>query len=898
MDANLENKDLTKEQLIEQVSKLQDRINSLEKIMSVQYVTEDALNISEKNLSAIIDNNADGIVIVDTEGTVLYVNPAAEKLFGRSKNDFLGYPFGVPVSTDKTTDILTVNNGSLYIDVELRIVKVVWLKKPAYQLSIRDITERKLAEKALKESEEKCRVIFDNANDGMFLVDLKTRKFYMCNASCAQMLGYKQDEFNNLEITDIHTKEDFPFIFEQIKTMSTEKNNARGDVGFKRKNGDIFIADLSSTIIPIAGKNYLLVIFRDVSERKQMEEAIIKSEEKFSKAFQNSPDIIMISSIDDGKIIDVNESISRIGDYSKEEVIGKSSLELNFWESIDDRNKFIDELQKSGRVLNFEANFRKKSKEIFTGLISGEIIQLREVKCMLSVLHDITLRKQVEEALRESEEKFKSITENSADAIFIADQNGKYLYINKAVTTLLGFTSEEMRDKTIVDMAPKSRINEYLEIFKRLGTEGKVFAEIELLKKDGNFISTDLNSVILPGGLVYGSCRDITERKLARAELIIAKNKAEESDHLKTAFLHNISHEIRTPLNAIVGFSGFLRNPDLPPEKREHFADIITQSSDQLLSIISDIVSIASIEAGQEKIQENEININLVCKLINDQFNSKAREKNIKLDFKTWLADDESIIITDATKLTQILSNLVNNAFKFTQQGYINFGYTLKDTQLEFYVEDSGIGISSGMHEEIFKRFRQIETTDSRKYGGSGLGLSISKAYVEMLGGKIWLTSKANRGTIFYFTLPYKKVTSKEISEKLSGNELSFEFEKLKTLLIAEDEDSNFMLLEEFFSDVKIIIIRALNGLEAVEKCKSNPQIDLVLMDIKMPEMDGFEATKKIKEFRPDLYIIAQTAFTTEEDKNKAFACGCNDFISKPIKREILLTKMKEQLLN
>ncbi len=266
------------------------------------------------------------------------------------------------------------------------------------------------------------------------------------------------------------------------------------------------------------------------------------------------------------------------------------------------------------------------------------------------------------------------------------------------------------------------------------------------------------------------------------------------------------------------------------------------------------------------------------------------------LSLKTVLADDEAMVISDATKLTQILTNLVGNALKYTQQGYVNFGYTIKDNQLEFYVEDSGIGIPVDMHEKIFDRFRQVETTVAREFGGSGLGLSISKAYVEMLDGNMWLTSELDKGSVFYFTIPYKSAKPKQLSDIPSILELNFQSDTTKTLLIAEDEDSNFMLMKEMLSDSGLNIIRAVNGLEAVELCKSNPDSDLVLMDIKMPEMDGYEATTRIKEFRPDLPIIAQTAYTTEADRMKALACGCSDFISKPVNKNLLLAKIHEQL--
>ncbi len=349
-------------------------------------------------------------------------------------------------------------------------------------------------------------------------------------------------------------------------------------------------------------------------------------------------------------------------------------------------------------------------------------------------------------------------------------------------------------------------------------------------------------------------------------------------------------------MNAIVGFSTFLNDPLLIQEKREHFSDIITQSCNQLLSIIDDLVAIATIETGQVKIQEREINLNSILKLLHEQFNLKAQTQNVLLGFKTTLSDLEANIRTDETKVTEVLSNLLNNALKFTRQGYVNFGCHIKDNFLEFYVDDNGIGIPPEMHDEIFERFRQVEVSTSRKFGGSGLGLSISKAYIELLCGKIWLSSEPDKGSVFYFTIPYKPIVKDISPENQKNNQPAIVFEGNPTILVAEDEDSNYMLLKEFLADLKINMIRAVNGIEAVEICKSNPHIDLILMDIKMPDMDGYEATKRIREFRPDLPIIAQTAYTSQSDKNKVLEYGCNDFISKPIQKDLLLSKIKEQL--
>jgi signal transduction histidine kinase/ActR/RegA family two-component response regulator len=387
-----------------------------------------------------------------------------------------------------------------------------------------------------------------------------------------------------------------------------------------------------------------------------------------------------------------------------------------------------------------------------------------------------------------------------------------------------------------------------------------------------------------------------TEYKAQNLELLAAKEKAEESDRLKTAFLHNISHEIRTPMNAIVGYSDLLNEPDLPPENIKDFTTIIEQSSNQLLSVITDLISISTIEAGQQKINEKAININDLGQHLLNQFILKARSQNINLNFKSALIGEKAEIISDETKLIEILSNLIVNALKFTIQGSVTFGYNIKGDFIEFYVSDTGIGIAEEFHEDIFKRFRRVENSLSRQHSGTGLGLSISKAYVELLGGRIWLTSEIVKGTTFYFTIPLKIPKSARLLPDISNIENPIDNEKKLTLLVVEDETLNFRLLEQYFTGLNCKILHALNGLEATEMCKSVNDIDLVLMDLKMPVMDGFEATKIIKEIRPELTVIAQTAYTNESDKEKALAYGCSDFISKPFSKASFLSIMKKHL--
>jgi len=374
-----------------------------------------------------------------------------------------------------------------------------------------------------------------------------------------------------------------------------------------------------------------------------------------------------------------------------------------------------------------------------------------------------------------------------------------------------------------------------------------------------------------------GTVADITERILIENELQIAKEKAEESDRLKTAFLQNMSHEIRTPLNAISGFSGMLNKPELSEEKRKSFVSIIQNSSNQLLSIVTDILTISSIETKQEKPNISKVCINDVIVDLLSVFKQQSINQNISLYAKKELTDIQSEIFTDKTKITQIITNLLTNALKFTHEGFIEFGYNLKDNELEFYVKDSGIGIKPELHDKIFARFRQADKSIQMNYGGTGLGLSISKGFVKLLGGKIWVQSELEKGSTFYFTIPYKPVN--EIDKTTTPTKQN---ENFRTVLVAEDEEYNFLFIEELLIDMDLKLIHAKDGKETVEICKTNSKIDLILMDIKMPIMDGHEAAKIIKKQKPELPIIAQSAYALEHERAK-YEGIFDDYLTKPI---------------
>jgi signal transduction histidine kinase/ActR/RegA family two-component response regulator len=385
------------------------------------------------------------------------------------------------------------------------------------------------------------------------------------------------------------------------------------------------------------------------------------------------------------------------------------------------------------------------------------------------------------------------------------------------------------------------------------------------------------------------------EKEKRAAELIIAKEKAEKADHLKSAFLANMSHEIRTPMNGILGFANLLKMPNLSGKEQQEYITIIEESGKRMLNIINDVVSISKIEAGLMEVNLRESNINEQIQYIYTFFKPEAEAKGITLSFKNSLPEKEAIIITDREKLYAILTNLVKNAIKYTEKGEIEIGYTKKGKQLEFYVKDTGVGIDEDRQAVIFERFIQADISDEKAFQGAGLGLAISKAYVELLAGKISMKSEKGKGSTFYFTLPYD-IEIKEEKETLTQNtieEAATPLKKLKTLIVDDDVISK-RLLGTILGQLSKKVLYAKNGLEAVEVFRKNPDIDLILMDMKMPIMDGYEAIRQIRQINKKSLIIAQTAFSLEGDKEKAIGAGCEQFISKPINKAELLALIKE----
>ena len=396
-----------------------------------------------------------------------------------------------------------------------------------------------------------------------------------------------------------------------------------------------------------------------------------------------------------------------------------------------------------------------------------------------------------------------------------------------------------------------------------------------------------------------GVMQDITENKKLWDELVKAKERAEESDRLKTAFLANISHEIRTPMNGILGFMGLLKEPDLANDTKDQYIDFVNISGRRLLNTVNDLVEISKIEAGQMQVELTSFAVDETMEYLYNFFQKQAGDKGLVLEMSNLLKENEKNIQADKKKLEGVLVNLLNNAIKFTKEGSVRFGVSLVEDQLVFSVSDTGIGIPEDKINTVFDRFVQADLSYSRQHEGSGLGLSIARAYVNMMEGKIWLESKINSGTTFYFSIPYLKADLSQTSEeKVPGQTTMPRDSTSRIILIAEDDAISFTFLKHLLKKAGYQLLGTTNGKDAVKVCKEHPEISLILMDIKMPGMNGLEAAKHIRQFNKAVPIIAQTAYAMEGDSDMVLKAGCNDYISKPIARHILLTKIDQLLKN
>ena len=844
---------------------------------------EDVLQFTSSNEQITID-------VTDRWGTWTSVLiPIKDKISGKTIA-----VFGMDFSSNSwiNTLVFEVAESSVLIVLFLLVLLFIFRIKAKNKLLHREISNRKLSEHAIRESEMRFRAIFDQAPLAMALLDLQGTPI-ISNSSMLKMLGYNHDELSNMKFKDITHSQDSDFDFNyfgdlldgRIAEYNIEKR-------YVHKTGKLVWAKLFVTLLRDENgiPKEVLKMAEDITESKNAEYALLESELKFRAFFENSMDAILLTS-PDGSTISANQAACKMFGYSEEELINMGKLGIQ--DPADSRLSALLSKRKSHGSARGEVTFIRKDRTHFPAEISSSLFKNREgFERSSMVIRDITKRKSAEKEITMLAQSLKSINE----CLSITDLHDKILFVNESFLKTYGYEMDELIGKQISIVGspnnPKNLVDSILPA--TIGGEWK--GELLNKRKDGSEFPILLSTSIIrdqnnqPSGLI-GVATDISEWKRAEKELIEAKNKAEESDRLKSAFLANMSHEIRTPMNGVLGFVGLLKEPDLTGEEKDEYISLIELSGIRMLNIINDIINISKVESGQMELSIKETNINEQLQFIYTFFKPEALQKGVQLLYRCSLRAKKATIKTDKEKIYAVLTNLVKNALKFTNSGTIEFGYNLKSditpAELEFFVRDTGIGIKPGKLEFIFERFRQGSESLNRNYEGAGLGLSISKAYVEMLGGKIWVESEERKGSIFYFTLPYNLVveesadTENDVFDKKAANQMIRNARGLK-ILIAEDDGISEKYTSYGIKAYSREIFKVRTGTEALDICRNNPDIDLILMDIKMPGMDGYEATRQIRQFNHNVVIIAQTAFGFTGDREDALNAGCDDYIAKP----------------
>ncbi len=622
-----------------------------------------------------------------------------------------------------------------------------------------------------------------------------------------------------------------------------------------------------------------------------------KEIQKLSAGIEQSPSAIIITDAD-GNIEYVNPGFEQITGYSKDEVKGVKAEFIKASLSQENAEEELWETLKAGKEWKSIIHNKKKNGTYFweKTRISPIKDDSGHITNFLAIIEDFTQQKKAEERIKYLKEFNELVINSMSKGLLVEDKDGNIVFSNPALLELTGYKNEELLNMHWSDLISDEAEPGILEKIQNKKTKETKSIETKIKSKSGESIPVYLTpSTIEKNQKFDGSIvtfTDIRQIKQKEEELKKAKEKAEESDRLKSEFLANMSHEIRTPMNGIMGFSRLLKQEGPGDDAWEHYIDIIYQSSNQLLRVINDIVDFSKIQAGQYEIEQNTIHLNALMEETKELFDEEKKTMNkekidIILSFPEIQKD--KVIIADYGKIKQIFSNLIINALKFTLKGKIEIGFFIENNYVNFFVSDTGIGIAKEDQSIIFERFRQVDSSASRNFGGTGLGLTICKTLVELMDGDIKLDSEENKGSTFYFKIPFvEKEMDTERKANASKKQLNW---KNKTLLIVEDDHTSFLYFKNLLEPTSINILHAASANQAWELFY-NEEINLILMDIRLEGENGLDLTQRIREINKSIPIIAQTAYALSDDRNKCLEAGCDDYLTKPIEAEALFEKI------
>lgn len=789
----------------------------------------------------------------------------------------------------------------------------------------------------LTEAEEKYRALYENAplpyqslsDDGTFR-DI--------NPAWLSALGFNRDEVIGKKFRDfLHP--DYVSHFD-INFPLFKKRGYVKDVLFKlkHKNGTYLDVSFNGCIgyTPKGQFKQTYCVFQNITEKiaaekdkKSAQEALLWSNKVNSSITNTANDaIITINSI--GEVLSWNRSAERIFGYSAKEKLNtllndiipeyfikdhtdglKRMIEDRF-ERIIGKTIEITAVNKDKHEFPIELSLAKwevEGQKYYTGIVK-DISKRKKRELLNKVLYNISKAAFTADSL---ENLIKNIHVELANVIdttnfFVALYNEKDdtfnlpLFVDK-FDKMSSFPAQQTLSNYVVKtqkplIANREKVDELVSLghVSKFGADSAIWLGVPMIVESKVTGALVVQSYDNPHAFDESDLKILEfishqvsvsiERKKAEEDLKVALENATESDRLKSAFLSNMSHEIRTPMNGILGFLSLLKEPDITGEERLEFMELIEKSSVRMINTIKDLMDISMIESNQVKVNIKPVNIDRLLEDIYLIYQSEAEEKGLQLILSKKAFNKKVVVQTDPEKLTSILNSLLRNAIKYSSEGIVEIAYGLKENNIQFVVKDHGMGIHKDRIEAIFERFVQAETEDHLVFEGSGLGLSIAKAYVELLNGKIWVESELGKGSSFYFTIPR---VSENQADKFHHHSLTKDQKGKLKILIAEDEEFAEMHLTLIVKTISSEILYAKNGSTAVEICRDNPDINLILMDMKMPITNGFDATRQIRSFNESVIIIAQTAYALEGDQEKTLAAGCNDYISKPIDKNKLL---------
>jgi PAS domain S-box-containing protein len=894
-------------------------------------LAQDKLRLSETRYRKLIHEAADSIVVFQlNKGLILEVNQKMCSLTGYLKEELIGCHISIlfPKETSQEYLSLFVNEEwTLYHpitkteilskDNELKQVEInncILEDEPGKVIIgfYRDLSDRRLWEIKLTESERKYKTLFNSVKEGIVITDISSNTIQLVNSTVCNWFGYTQQELTGkiidfLICTDGDTAD-------KLQNLIAIGDNYLKNVLCTNKDSGTLYLDIRSSVIQIDSKNYCALYLTNITERYQQQLHLEKVNQELiaqDKKYKVLNDELKISYAslsalntelerktteyqqlfnemvsgfsvhemiydENGKPIDyrfisVNPAFEKLTGLKVNDVIGKTVREVmpnieEYW--IDTYGRVV----KTGIPVSYQ-NYSEDLGKYY------EVVAYSPEKDIFAVVfNDITLREI-------SQNELKKIFNLSIDFICIADLEGHFIKVNPTFQTTLGYTEEELLSSKITDFIFESdRIITYKVLIQELSKSRAINNfQNRFIAKDGRIIWISWTAQpLVKGKTIFAIGHNITEQKKAESDLIEAKEKAIESDRLKSAFLANMSHEIRTPMNAIIGFSSLLDNSNLGDSKRKKYTHIIRSRCDDLLRIIDDILDISRIEAGQVVIKPDEFILNELLQeiyVIHKQRILNVEKNNLTINLKQ--PPGEIRVFNDRQRLLQVMNNLLDNAIKFTNEGKIEFGFReyLPDKIL-FYVSDTGIGIPKNMHNIIFQRFRQAEENLTRKFGGNGLGLAISKPLIQLMGGNIWLESELDKGATFYFTI-----------NKFLGQQELINLIKLKDqkILVVEDDRHSVEYFRILLEQLGASITHVHSGNECLSLLQSGAKFDIILMDIQLPDISGIEITKAIRKFDMEVPIIAETAYAQVEDRKDCLDAGCNDFIAKPVDDETLI---------